>query len=285
VWYDAVVIPEVIGAAMAVLVAALPPPPETVVRETKTYGTITIPHAKHLALRVACRDCHGRGRVRKITFTPRAAHGACRSCHVERQAGPVECRGCHVIAPRTTELAAVTTGPEVQPAAARRPSILDPLLTPVNPEERVWWTRFPRTAEFGVTMLTGVRQDVVFGPSIQLTARNGPTALSYGVSYEGGPEGGVRTQLLVGGGGWFIARPRVRVTGVALCGLDAALDPVTLMPAVGARAGIEFLHDSAWTFGLSATGVVDLANTKFGDEQVGGATISIGLSTGYRLRP
>jgi hypothetical protein len=276
------VISEVIGAAMAVLVAALPPPPETVVRETKSYGTVTIPHAKHLALRVACRDCHGAGRIRKVKFTPRSAHTACRSCHVERQAGPVDCKGCHTLPPKTIEVAVAAPAVEAQ-APAPRPSILDPLMTPLSPEERMW-TRFPRTAEVGFTMLTGVSQSVVFGPSFYVTGRTGPTAVSYGLSFAGGGNDG-RTQLLAGGGGWFIARPRVRVTGVALCGIDAAHDPVTLMPAVGGRASIEFLHDSAWTFGLSATGLVDLANTKIDGEQVGGATFSLGLSTGYRLRP
>ncbi len=75
---------------------ALPPPPKVVVRETSRYGTVTIDHEKHLALRVSCRRCHGPGVVSQISFTPQVAHERCVGCHREASRGPVRCAGCHV---------------------------------------------------------------------------------------------------------------------------------------------------------------------------------------------
>lgn len=80
----------------AVVMGALPTPPKKVVLQTKTYGTVTVDHAAHLARRTACRSCHGDGPVGKIAFTPRQAHDTCRACHVDLKAGPTDCRGCHV---------------------------------------------------------------------------------------------------------------------------------------------------------------------------------------------
>ena len=79
----------------SVVMGALPTPPKKVVLQTKTYGTITVDHAAHLARRTACRSCHGDGPVAKISFTPRQAHDTCRACHVDLKAGPTDCRGCH----------------------------------------------------------------------------------------------------------------------------------------------------------------------------------------------
>lgn len=84
----------------SVLLNALPPPPDKVVRETRTYGTITIDHKAHLARKISCKACHGEGQVSKIPrMPPRQGHDTCRKCHVEIARGPTDCRGCHVVAP------------------------------------------------------------------------------------------------------------------------------------------------------------------------------------------
>lgn len=80
--------------------SALPSPPEKVVRETRTFGTVTVDHRAHLARRSPCAACHEKGPVGKIVFTPRTAHQRCRGCHVEQGRGPTECRGCHVVPPK-----------------------------------------------------------------------------------------------------------------------------------------------------------------------------------------
>src|SRR5512140_2855199 len=75
---------------------ALPPPPDRVYLETRTYGTVMVDHKAHLARRVGCRTCHGSGTVGSIAFTPRSAHDSCRACHVDLKRGPTSCRDCHV---------------------------------------------------------------------------------------------------------------------------------------------------------------------------------------------
>lgn len=111
----------VVGAippATSVMMGALPPPPTKVVLETKTYGTVTVDHAAHLARRTACRSCHGDGPVSKIGFTARQAHDTCRACHVDMQRGPTDCRGCHVLPPTVTAAAPA----EPPPAATALPA-------------------------------------------------------------------------------------------------------------------------------------------------------------------
>ncbi len=108
----------VLGAippAGAVMMGALPPPPGKVVLETKTYGTVTVDHAAHLARKTACRSCHGDGPVSKIAFTPKQAHDTCRACHADMQRGPTDCRGCHVL---PLKPAGVTPAADASPAEA-----------------------------------------------------------------------------------------------------------------------------------------------------------------------
>jgi hypothetical protein len=91
--------PDGAGAEPAMSDAAtgpLPDPPRSVRIETKTFGTVTVPHARHLELRVRCKSCHGEGRVGKIAFTPKWGHDTCRACHVANSAGPVSCKDCHI---------------------------------------------------------------------------------------------------------------------------------------------------------------------------------------------
>lgn len=102
--------------APSVLLNALPPPPSKVVRETRTYGTVTLDHAAHLARKLSCKACHGEGPVSKIPrMQPRQAHDLCRKCHVELARGPTDCRGCHVVAP--TSQTAVAAAPLATPGS------------------------------------------------------------------------------------------------------------------------------------------------------------------------
>lgn len=110
-----------IPPASSVVMGALPTPPGKVVLETKTYGTVTVDHAAHLARRTACRSCHGDGAVSKIGFTPRQAHETCRGCHADMKRGPVDCRGCHVLPQKPVEVSAAEPPPA---APAATPSTL-----------------------------------------------------------------------------------------------------------------------------------------------------------------
>lgn len=105
-----------IPPSSSMVMGALPTPPGKVVLETKTYGTVTVDHAAHLARRTACRSCHGDGPVSKIGFTPRQAHETCRGCHADMKRGPVDCRGCHVLPPKPVEVSAAEP-PPAAPAA------------------------------------------------------------------------------------------------------------------------------------------------------------------------
>jgi hypothetical protein len=142
---------------------------------------------------------------------------------------------------------------------------------------------FPRIGELGVVALVGERQDLVFGPSFQLTGRSGYSVVEYAVAFAGGSSSG-RTQILIGGGGGFKPSRRIRATAVALCGLDASYAPVSVLPAIGLRAGLELLNDdSPWSLGVSATGLADVLRGDSAGERSGGATFSLGFAAGYRF--
>jgi hypothetical protein len=291
------VLVEVIGAAVAVLVAALPPPPDKVVRETRSYGTVTIDHKAHLSLRGACKACHGPGRVGKFSFTPRAAHDACRACHTEMARGPTTCRGCHVVAPKKELVArpaeaapagdpaapsvatvAMATGPGASPTpmtpshvpTAPGPPALTPATAPTS-------TPFLRAAEFGLLSLVGERQDLVVGPSLQLMGRVGGTVITYTMAHAGGSAGG-RTHFLIGGGREFSVAPTVRATALAVGGLDATHDPVSAMPALGLRGGVEWSSRSRWSVGFSVTALTDVVQRGSLGDRTGGTTVGFTMS-------
>lgn len=289
------VLVEVIGAAVAVLVAALPPPPDKVVRETRSYGTVTIDHKAHLSLRVACKACHGAGRVGKISFTPRAAHDTCRACHTEMARGPTTCRGCHVVAPKQQLVAspaeaapagdpaatpvatvAMATGPGAAAPTPMAPSHVPaaPALTPATAPTS---TRFLRAAEFGLLTLVGERQDLVVGPSLQLMGRVGSGVITYTMAHAGGSAGG-RTHFLIGGGREFSLAPTVRATAVALGGLDATHAPVSAMPALGLRGGVEWSTRSRWSVGFSVTALTDVVQRGSLGDRTGGTTVGFTMS-------
>lgn len=123
---------------VALALGALPAPPGLVVRETSSFGTVTVDHKAHLAARVRCSACHGPGPVGKITFTARTAHESCRSCHVAQQRGPTECRGCHVVADEGTAQPALpaveaATPPPSAPALASAHQPPAPDVAPTSP--------------------------------------------------------------------------------------------------------------------------------------------------------
>ena len=62
---------------------------------TAKNGNVTFDHKGHSA-RSECKVCHGDGAPAKITIDKEAAHGkACKSCHIEKKAGPTKCGDCH----------------------------------------------------------------------------------------------------------------------------------------------------------------------------------------------
>jgi hypothetical protein len=83
-------------ALLLTAVGALPPPPQYIELPTRMFGTVMVPHAHHLALRVSCVRCHPPGPISKFApLGPEYGHARCYTCHSERLVGPTECRGCH----------------------------------------------------------------------------------------------------------------------------------------------------------------------------------------------
>jgi hypothetical protein len=124
-----------LGALLAALLGALPPPPETAVLTTKMFGEVVVDHRAHLERRAPCKACHGSGPVGPIgSMGAERGHAACRGCHVEQARGPVGCRDCHIVKPRPEEQrpeeqrAAVSAGASMtaQPEGGGNSSEADP---------------------------------------------------------------------------------------------------------------------------------------------------------------
>jgi hypothetical protein len=111
-----------LGALLAAMLGALPPPPETAVLTTKMFGDVVVNHRAHLERRAPCKSCHDSGPVGKIgSMGAERGHAACRGCHVEQARGPVGCRECHVVKPRPEDQPASPTAdapPAVQSTSA-----------------------------------------------------------------------------------------------------------------------------------------------------------------------
>jgi hypothetical protein len=290
-----------IAATIALWVAALPAPPKVVIRETKSFGTVNIDHAAHLARRAACSACHVSGRVGPVKYeTPRAAHEACRGCHVTVSKGPTECRGCHVVgpdAPSRTELAAATppapAPPPASGAGAVRPGGppppgatgvapgIAPLPATGPPQESL--AARSRTLEIGLAAMASGRQGTSLAPSVTLLATRGATVLSHTLVLGGVTQG--RTQFLVGVGKAFPMHPRVRGAFVGMGGVDATQSPVFMSPAVGVRAALELETGApvVQTMSLSLGAIAGLLGADAVGERSGQVTVSLTLAGGFAL--
>ncbi len=261
---------------------ALPPPPTTVTRQTKTYGTVTIDHVAHLARRVACKACHGPGPVKPIVFTPRVAHDRCRGCHTEIARGPTSCNGCHTVtkpdeALVKTEVVPVTTVAAVVPAAPSRAEVLAALVPDVPPPS------FHRSVELGVTTLAS-GGDLLHGPTVHLVGHYGDDLLTYTLSIPGGATRG-RTQFLVGGGRQFVLSRRTRWSALGVAGLDATYDPATVLPGLGLRLGVEVA--APWsairTVALQLTALTDVVGSDAAGRHAGDVSVGVTLVAGMPL--
>ncbi|ABC81662.1 cytochrome c3 family protein [Anaeromyxobacter dehalogenans] len=298
-------------AAGGVVMTALPPPPSKVVRTTKTYGTVTLDHAAHLARKISCKSCHGNGAVTKIEFTPRQAHDTCRSCHVQLAKGPTDCRGCHVVppkeAPAVAEAApapaagAVIRAGEARPVMSAGPSagaatgvaaVRGAAAVPSLPhgdagevEPGPALAPFVRTLEAGLSVLGGTGQDLVAGPSVRLTSHYDRALLTHSLDWVGGRDQG-RVLFMVGGGAELPVHERVSLQLVGIGGVDAAGSTVVLMPALGARVGLAWRRPVSWldTLTFSFSGVSDLVRRRNDlGEREGGTMFAFGLMSGFRL--
>jgi hypothetical protein len=268
------------------LPGALPPPPTTVIRETRYYGTVTVDHRAHLARRASCRSCHGPGPVTKLTFTPKVAHERCVGCHQTLAKGPEKCQGCHVQPPPPAQLAA---SEEKKPEVRAEPPGPDPANVAAalaaadtaasGPSSGVFaFDPFQRYLELGLAAGRGQ------GFSVRLASHESNLVLTQSVDYQVG-RGETRTFSLLGAGLSHLGRGRISFEGVALAGADVVTRPgVGVLPALGARVGAEFRPDHGFVqrVSLSFTGVADLSRHASGQE-VRAFTLYGTLATGFRV--
>ena len=284
---------------------ALAPAPDKVVRATRSFGTVTIDHKAHLARKAHCKDCHGAGPVAKIEFTPRIAHDRCLGCHREEKRGPMKCRECHSVpdsaAPPAQQLAgkapAAAAGQKLAAAGTTPPLASTPSLgsvlaatgAPTGTASITGAERFPsfeapapsgrgftRVLSIGYSALGGAGQGTATGPAVFFSARDDGLLVSLSIEHPG------RTLGLLGAGMVQPLKQRWNAVYTVLAGFDAAQTPsLAVMPALGARAGIEWLGNRT-TAGLSLTGVTDLVRrTDPIGNQVGGVTFALSATIGW----
>jgi hypothetical protein len=293
------------GGADALRDAALgtlAPAPEKVVRTTRSFGTVTIDHRAHLARKAHCADCHGKGPVTKIEFTPRLAHDRCIGCHREQKRGPMSCRECHEVKPPplpstlqakgpagAAELAAAkpagaavtSTGAVGAAAVAAAPpagagALASARSTPTDDGVLERGQRFLRILSAGFAGSSGAGQGASGGAAFYFTARQDGYLMSVSVETPG------RTLGLVGGGAVLQLRPHFNALALCVGGFDAATSPsLKMMPALGGRVGVEWLGDRS-TVGLSVTGLSDLVRaTDQTGNSMGGFTLSFAATVGW----
>lgn len=268
------------------ILEALPPPPLTVIRETKYYGTVTIDHRAHLARKAACKTCHGTGSITKIEYTAKVAHDRCITCH-QQQAGPTNCQGCHV---------KVEPPPPVYAAPA--PETLEPAVPPPNPDNLsaafaalnkppdqgglLGKESFYRYIEVGLAAGRGQ------GVSVRIASHQNFVVVTQSVERMMSRDD-ARTIGLLGAGVSKTLHSRVALEVVGLAGFDAVDRPLlALLPAIGGRAGLEW-RPRRWKifqqFTASVTGVHDLSTRKLESREVGGTTIYGTVATGFTFPP
>lgn len=266
---------------------SLPPPPAVVVRETRYYGNVTIDHRAHLARRAACRSCHGPGPVTKLSFTPKVAHERCIGCHKEEAKGPVACQGCHVKAAPKAPPQALAVAPPTAPPPPPGPnpanvaSALAALEASAPPPGAPGAGTLQRSLEVGLAAADGT------GPAVRLAFHQDRVLVTQSFDRRASADE-ARTSGLLGAG---LSRPlggRFALEALALGGFEVVERPVVaLLPALGARAGVEWCPNLRFlrSVNASVTAVVDLATRRAGDREVGGAAVYGTVSTGFAIPP
>ncbi len=284
-------------ASDTLLLQVLPPPPDTVVLDTRYFGTVTIDHRAHLARRAPCRSCHGAGPVSKIRFTPRIAHQRCLGCHEDLARGPAACAGCHVKPPPPSEPLVAESGEPpgiaqgaptargaqeapaggtaaLVPSGAARPPARAPASAKPAPAPA---RSFGRVVEIGLSAGAGF-----VGPSLRVSSRVDRIVITHDLGRIG-PESEARTLALMGAGVAVPLRWRWEVVAVAMGGLDAVERPLmVVLPAVGASFGIGWLprFRGLESVHLSATGTVDLWERRAYGLRAGGPSFFTTLAMG-----
>jgi hypothetical protein len=263
-----------------VVEGALAPPPNTVVRDTKYYGTVTIDHRAHLARRAPCKACHGPGPVQKMKFTPKIAHERCVGCHQAVAKGPDKCQGCHVQPPPPQLAAAEEKKPDAPPpppepnAANVAAALAAADARALAPDLREPFQRF---------LEVGFAQGRGPGVSVRVASHESHFVFTQSVDYQGS-DTQTRTIAMLGAGASGLGRGRISFEAVGLAGADVVSRPgVGVLPALGARAGIEFRpnHGFVQRVCLAVTGVADLTHPAGRDP--GWLTFYGTIATGFRV--
>jgi predicted CXXCH cytochrome family protein len=301
-----------------VIVAALPPPPESVTLQTRMFGTVDVPHRKHLELRVSCKSCHGPGTVGEIEFTPKAAHDLCRGCHQEKAAGPTGCRECHAVPdkPGSVEVAAAPAAPASTPsatimasptstgtpqgssdAAARAApgAASTPGATAVPPSQGAIAERnapplarrdsrgdvpFTRSFEVGFVTLGESGHAPALGPTLTVKARRDHVVFFHSIAAAGGSRRG-HTLALIGGGMTTRALGGWSGSAMAVGGFDADYRSAQMFPALGLRVDVDWTRDvrAFKAFSLSFVAVADVTRPRNQyGERVGGTIYGVTLT-------
>jgi hypothetical protein len=269
------------GTTDALLLQALPPPPDSVTLDA-SYGAVTFSHSGHLSRRTRCVACHGQGAVTKVDFTPKVAHQRCKGCHREEKRGPLGCRDCHAVAPAPGLEATRTTLAQAgtAPAATGRQRGGAPGPASLQAHGAVAQrTPFHLTLEAGAAAAGDA-----WGPSVRLSARQGRLVISQGVDRLAGD-----TDRLVALFAAGVVQPihrRVGVFALAAGGVDVLRKPFdAISPAIGSRVGIEFLPSSSLgSFHLSVTGLVDVSRRRDEQWNPSRTTVFATLGTGVSAR-
>lgn len=291
---------------LALLLSALPPAPEKVVLETRSFGTVTVDHAAHLKRRARCVSCHGPGPITKVgRLEPKDAHERCIGCHKKEARGPTGCRQCHVVPDPAAAKPTLAGGPVpgapgegsapgsgAAPVLARAtgagppPAVLpggpvgqQPAFAPEPFEET------PRAilVEVGGTTAASSHRPAVLGLAARVTLREDRLRIRQSLEWYGGQRG--RTLGLLGAGWSFPLDRRWNLETLALAGFDAVSgQPVNVLPAAGLQVGVSWAARLGFVdeLAFSLTGLSDLVRRReLLGEPVGGTALSATLTMGF----
>lgn len=268
----------------------LPPPPNTVVRQTRYFGTVTIDHRAHVDRHITCKACHGPKPIRKIVFTPRVAHERCIGCHQAEAKGPTKCQGCHVKSALPPVLVAAAPAVPAAPPKAPEPN-------PDNVAAALAAFDAPRTGSggglfgfgrepfqrwFEVGFVAGEGQ----GLSVRLASHQDHVVLTQSLERVSSTFD-ARTLGLFGAGLTRPLRLGVTLHAVALAGFDVVDRPLlALLPAMGVRAGVEWRPRLRFCEQVTASvsAVADLTRRRVSGRDLGGTTIYGTLGTGFSVK-